>query len=77
MLLRYTRLYKWSFVEKSFKWTFSKLIERKSRQEPPNNAPEELDGYQLERSAAGVQELPTITYSVIDISQPAQNPNQS
>ena len=75
-VLRYTRLYKWSFVEKSFKWTFSKLIERKSRQEPPNNAPEELDGYQLERSAAGVQELPTITYSVIDISQPAQNPNQ-
>ena len=75
--LRYTRLYKWSFVEKSFKWTFSKLIERKPRQEPPNNAPEVLDGYQLERSVAGDQELPTITYSVIDISQPAQNSNQS
>ena len=75
-ILRYTRLYKCTFVEKSFKWTFSKLIERKPRQEPPNNAPEELDGYQLERSAASDQELPTITYSVIDISQPAQNPNQ-
>ena len=75
-VLRYTRLYKWSFVKKSFKWTFSKLIERKPRQEPPNNAPEELDGYQLERSAAGDQELPTITYSVIDISQPAQNHDQ-
>ena len=75
-VLRYTRLYKWSFVEKSFKWTFSKLIERKPRREPPNNAPEELDGYQLERSATGDQELPPITYSVIDISQPARNPNQ-
>ena len=75
-VLRYTRLYKWFFVEKSFKWIFSKLIERKPRQEPPNNAPEELDGYQLERFATGDQELPTITYSVIDISQSAQNPNQ-
>ena len=75
-VLRYTRLYKWSFVEKSLKWTFSKLIERKPRQEPPNNAPEELDGYQLERSATGDQELPTITYSVIDISQSTQNSNQ-
>ena len=75
-VLRYTRLYKWSFVEKSFKWTFSKIMKRELRQEPPNNAPEELDGYQLERSAASDQELLTITYSVIDISQPAQNPNQ-
>ena len=75
-VLRYTRLYKWSFVKKSFNWIFSKLIERKPRQEPPNNAPEELDGYQLERSATGDQELPTITYSVIDISQSTQNSNQ-
>ena len=75
-VLRYTRLYRWSIVEKSFKWTSSKLIERKPRQELPTNVPEELDGYQLERSAAGYQELPTITYSVIEISQPAQNPNQ-
>ena len=60
-VLLYTRLYKWSFVEKSFKLTFSKLVERKLKQEPPTNVPEELDGYQLERSVAGDQELPTVT----------------
>ncbi len=74
-VLYYTRLYKCSFVEKVFKW-ISKLLEKKSKQEPPNNAPEELDGYRLERSPARDQELPTITYSVIEISQPAQNPDQ-
>ena len=57
-VLCYTRLYKWSFVEKFF----SKLIERKPRQEPPNNVPDELNGYQLERSAAGDQELPITVY---------------
>ena len=72
-VLRYTRLYKCSFVEKAFKWTSSKLLEKKPKERPPNNAPEELDGYQLERSAAGDQELPTITYSVVEINQPAQN----
>ena len=66
-------LYKWSFVEKAFKWASSKLLEKKPKERPPNNAPEELDGYQLERSAAGDQELPTITYSVVEINQPAQN----
>ena len=76
-VLRYTRLYKWSFVVKSFKWTFSKLIERKPRQEPPNNAPEELDGYQLVRSTAGDQELPTITYSVIHGYKPISSESQS
>ena len=33
-------------------------MEKKPKQEPPNDAPEELDGYQLERTAAGDQELP-------------------
>ena len=48
------------------------LTDKKPRKESPNSAPDELDGYQLERSVAGDQELPTITYSVVEISQPAQ-----
>ena len=76
-VLCYTRLYKLSFVEKAFKWTSSKLLEKRPKEQPPNDAPEELDGYQLERSAAGDQELPTITYSVIEINQPAQNQEEN
>ena len=72
-VLRYTRLYECSLVEKSFKWISSKLEDKKPRNESPNNVSEGLDGYQLERSVAGDQELPTITFSVIEISQPAQN----
>ena len=72
-VFRYTRLYKCSFVEKGFKWTSSKLLEKRSKEQPLNDAPEELDGYRLERSAAGDQELPTITYSVVEINQPSQN----
>ena len=76
-VLRYTRLYKWSYVEKAFKWTSSKLLEKKPKEQPLNDAPEELDGYQLERSAAGDQEVPTITYSVVEINQPAQNQEEN
>ena len=72
-MLYYTRLYKCSFVEKAFEWASSKLIEKKPKQESLNDAPEELDGYQLERSAAEDQELPNITYSVIEIGPPAQS----
>ena len=72
-VLRYTRIYECSFVEKAFKWITSKLLEKKPTQEPPNDVPEELDGYQLERTAAGDQEPPTITYSVVEIRQPTQN----
>ena len=75
-VLHYTRLYKCSFVEKAFKWMSSKLLEKMPKEQLPNDAPEELDGYQLERSAPGDQELPTITYSVIEISQPAQNQDE-
>ena len=60
-VLRYTRLYKCSFVEKAFNWTSSKLMDKKPNEQPPNDTPEELDGYRLERSAAGDQELPTMT----------------
>ena len=70
-ILRYTRLYKYSFVEKVFKWISSKLIDKKLTQEPPSDAPEELDGYQLERPDD--LELPTVTYSVVDVRQPTQN----
>ena len=67
-VLRYTRLYEcWSFVEKAFKRTFSKLLRK---EQSPND---ELDGYQLIRSATGDQTQPTITFSVIELSQPAQN----
>ena len=69
----YTRLYKCSFVEKAFKWASSKLIEKKPKQEFLNDVPEELDGYQLERSAAEDQELPNTTYSVIEIGPPTQS----
>ena len=75
-VLRYTRLYKLSLVEKAFKWT-SKLLEKKPKEQPPNDAPEELDGYWLVRSAAGDQELPTVTYSVVEINQPAQNQEEN
>ena len=77
MILCYTRLYKCSFVEKAFKWTSSKLLEEKSKEQPPNDAPEELDGYQIERSAPGDQELPTVTHSVVEINQPVQNQEEN
>ena len=76
-VFRYTRLYELSFVENAFKWTNSKLLEKMPKEQPPNDDPEELDGYQLERSAAGDQELPTITYSVIEINQPARSQQKS
>jgi hypothetical protein len=72
-VLRYTRFYRCSFVKKAFEWTSSKLLEKKPKERPLNDAPEELDGYRLERSATGDQELATITYSVVEINQPAQN----
>ena len=61
-VFRYTRLYKYAFVEKAFKWFSSKLLE-KPNQQAPDNAPEELDGYQLMRSDD--QELPAVTYSAV------------
>ena len=72
-VLRYTRLYECSLVDKSFKWITSKLEDKKLRNESANNTPEVLDGYQLERSIAGDQELTATTFSVVEISQPAQN----
>ena len=72
-VLCYTRLYKCSFVEEAFKWTSAKLMEKRLKQKSSNDAPEELDGYQLERSAAGDQALPTITHSVVEIHLPDQN----
>ena len=41
-VLRYTRLYECSLVEKFFKWISSKLEDKKPRNES-NNAPEVLD----------------------------------
>ena len=70
-ILQYTRLYKCSIVEIVFKRTSSKLLEKRSKEHPPNDGPEELDGYPLERPAAGDQELPT--YSVVEINQSCQN----
>ena len=75
-VLHYTRLYNFSFVRKVFEWTSSVLLEKKPKELPPNDAPEELDGYQLERCAAGDQELPTITHSVVELPQPNQNQEQ-
>ena len=69
-IFRYTRLYKCSFVEKAFKWISFKLLE-KPIQEAPDDAPEELDGYQLERPDD--QQLLPVTYSIVDIREPDQN----
>ena len=68
-VLRYTRLYRCSFVEKAFMWTSSKVMEKSPGQEGPNDAPEELDGYQLKRSAADDQNVPTVTYSIVEMGQ--------
>ena len=57
------------------KWMSSKLLERKPKELPSNDAPEELDDYQLERSATGDQKQPTVTLSVVEFSQPTQNYN--
>ena len=73
-VLRYTRLYKCSITERAFKWTSSKLLEKKTKQEVPSDGPEELDGYQLERSAAiGDGELSTVTYSVVEMEQSCED----
>ena len=52
---------------------------RKGQKNNPYDDPEELDEYQLERSVAGDQELPTITYlsSDVEINQPAQNQEEN
>ena len=39
-----------------------------TKQEAQSDGPEELDGYQLDRSAAGDRQLSTITHTVIEIS---------
>ena len=75
-VLRYTRLYKCSFVEKGFEWTSSKLQKKRPKQEPQNDAPEELDGYQMERAGADDTELPTITHTVVEIYRPSHDQNQ-
>ena len=72
-VLRYTRLYKCSLVEKSFKWTSLKLLEKTPQDQLSSDAPDELDGYRLVRSAAGDQNLPIVTYSVVGLSQSQDN----
>ena len=70
-VLRYTRLYKCSFVEKAFEWTSSKLY---LTERAPNDVPEELDGYRLVRSAGENENLPTvITHTSVEIKQTVQN----
>ena len=69
-VFHYTRLYKCSLVEKTFKWISSKLL-MKPKQQTQNDAPEELDGYQLERPDD--QQLPAITYLLFEVHQPVQN----
>ena len=69
-ILHYTRLYKYSFVEKAFKWLSHTLLETKPRRDSSQDTLEELDGYHLERSVADHQELPlTTTYSIVEISE--------
>ena len=72
-VLRYTRLYKWLHVEKAFKWTTSILLEKKPNDQPLHDSPEELDGYQLERSTPGELSTITVTHSVVELNQSARN----
>ena len=72
-VLRYTRLYKWLHVEKAFEWTTSILLEKKPKEQPLYDAPEELDGYQLERSTPGELSTVTVTHSVVELNQSARN----
>ena len=53
-----------------------KVLEKTATSEAPNDAPEELDGYQLDRSVAEDQELPTITHSFIEIPTTLQNSHE-
>ena len=72
-VLRYTALYKCPIVNKAFEWMSSKLLEKKPKQEPQNDTPEELDGYQLERGR-GDDTLERPTYSVIELlNEPSQS----
>ena len=66
-VLRYTPLYKCSFIKRLIKWMSVKVSEKTLDPEVPDDTPEELDGRQLERSAADDEELPIITHSVIKI----------
>ena len=64
----------WLHVEKSFSWISSNVIEKTLKEENVNNVPEELDGYQLERSAV---DTPTVTHSVIEIRRPVNDQQES
>ena len=68
-VLRYTQLYKCTITNKAFKWMPSMLVEKKSKDQSPNDVPEELDGYLLVRSAAGDLPAITVTHSVIELNQ--------
>ena len=74
-VLCYTRLYKCSFVQKAFKRISSNLMNNKPKQNPPRDAPEELDGFQLERTVnvARDRQLPAVTRTVVEIQQQTQN----
>ena len=51
------------------------ILEKKSKQDAASDAPEELDGYQLERSAAaaGDPEPSTVTYSVVEMEHSCED----
>ena len=65
-ILRYTVLYKCSFVKRAFNWLSSKLNDEQQMQDAPIDAPEELDGYQFERPE---EEQPFVTRTVVELPQ--------
>ena len=69
-VLRYTRLYNCTFIHKVFMKLSSMQSDREVNLKSDNNtdAPEELDGYQLERAVD-----PTVTCTVIELQEPLLN----
>ena len=56
----YTKIYKRSFLNKTFNWISSMLTEKRPKKEAQSDGPEELDRYQLDRFAAGSNNYQTL-----------------
>ena len=71
--LHHTRLYKCSLLRRLSSGHLASYWRKKPKEQAQNAAPEELDRYWLERSAAGDQERQTIPHSVVETCQPCMS----